>query len=493
MISRKPRNLPVPTPEGQVPAPAEPPRTRTQGKGRAMIVRLRDITVWIDWLANKLLPYDATNLDTPEQRARPMIRLGLMMMFILFGVVGLWSALVPLESGAVAPGRIVVDSNRKEIQHLEGGIVKEILVKEGSKVKSGDVLVRLDNTNAQTREQSLRSQYVAAKASEGRLLAERDNKPEISFAEELTKVEATDSLVHDNLDTQRRLFATRRESVEGQISVMNQKIAQSGDEINGLQQQANAANSQIKLLNEEITVVRGLLAKGNALKPRLLALERQAAELIGQRGQAQAMISRANQTINESKINIINIRTDFLNKVVAELKDTQVQIATLAEQLRASSDIARRVDITAPLDGTVTALQVHTVGGVVKPGDTLMTLVPKDDKLIVEARVSPQDIDVVHAGLKAQVRLTAFKTRYLRPVEGDVVTVSADRFDDQRTGEGFFLARIEIPQSELVDLGHLKLSPGMPAETLIVTGRRTMLSYLVRPIRESFGRAFREQ
>lgn len=463
------------------------------GHGRKTVARLKDATSLIDRLAQRFIPYDATMLDTPEQRARPAILVGLSLMVFLFGFIFLWAALVPLQSGAVAPGRIMVDSNRKEIQHLEGGIVKEIAVREGDTVKAGQLLVKLDNTTSQARSDLLRGEYIAARASEARLLAERDNKESVTFPEELTKLEATDSQVRDNLDSQRRLFTSRRESLTGQIDVMNQKIAQSGSEIAGLRDQSNAAGRQIALLNEEITVVRGLLAKGNALKPRLLALERQSADLIGQRGQATAMISRASQTINESKINIINLKTEFLNQVVQELKETQTQLSSLTEQMRSAGDVARRVDIVAPIAGTVTGLQVHTIGGVVKPGDTLMTLVPQDDKLIVEARVSPQDIDVVHAGLKAQVRLTAFKARYLRPAEGKVITVSADRFDDQRTGEGFYLARIEIPQSELKDIGDLKLTPGMPAETLIVTGRRTMLSYLVRPIRESFGRAFREQ
>lgn len=462
------------------------------GHGRGTVRRLRHAAQLIDRLSARLLPHDPEGVS-PEARARPLIMLGLSVMLGLFGFVFLWAALVPLASGAVAPGRIVVDSNRKEIQHLEGGIVKEIRVREGDTVKQGQILIRLDNTTAQARSDLLQGQYLAAKTTEARLLAERDGAASITFPPEIARLEADYPQVREQMDAQRRLFETRRESLAGQVKVLNQKIAQSGDEIRGLREQVSAADRQIALLNEEIGVVRDLLAKGNALKPRLLNLERQAADLLGERGQAMAMISRANQTINEAKINIINLRTEFLNKVVAELKETQVEISNLTEQLRSSTDIARRVDITAPIAGTVTGLQVHTIGGVVRPGDTLLTLVPRDDKLIVEARVSPQDIDVVHRGLKAQVRLTAFKTRYLRPAEGTVITVSADRFDDPRTGEGYYLARIEIPQSELQDIGNLTLSPGMPAETLIVTGRRTMLSYLVRPIRESFGRAFREQ
>lgn len=478
----------------RLPPPGLPAPLGGDSSGKRKLVRrLSGATNTVDRWAERLLPDDPSQMNDPTQRARPMIMLGLMLMLLLFGVVGLWASVWPLSTGAVAPGRVVSESNRKEIQHLEGGIVKEILIKEGDRVVAGQTLLRLDSTNAEARNDQVLGQYLAAKATEARLIAERDDKPSIQFPQEYLDTAESDVKVKEALDTQRRLFNARRESLEGQISVLNQKIAQSGEEIRGLRDQITAANSQIDLLQQEITVVENLLKSGNALKTRLLALQRQQASLVGQRGQAQAMVSRANQTINESKISIINQRTEFLNKVVAELKETQVQLSTLEEQWRASADVARRVEITAPIPGIVTALTVHTVGGVVKPGETLLTLVPTEDRLVIEAHVAPQDIDVVHAGLKAQVRLTSFSMRYLRPVEGTVINVSADRFDDAQARESYFLARIEIPQSELQLLGDLKLTAGMPAETLIVTGRRTMLSYMIRPIRDSFGHAFHDQ
>lgn len=473
--------------------PTTKPPIAPRGNLRPVVRRLQAITRWIDRLATRLLPYDAAHPEAPDQKARPTIALGLFLMFVLFGVIGLWASVMPLAAGAIAPGRIVSESNRKTIQHLEGGIVKEILVHEGEVVAPGQVLVRLENVSAQARNAQVIGQYIAAKVTEARLIAERDNLKTIVFDAELLAREASDPKVKEALETQRRLFDTRRAGFEGQVSVLNQKIAQTSEEIRGYRDQITAANQQISLLEQEITVVEGLLKTGNALKPRLLSLQRQQADLIGQRGQATAMASRANQTINEAKIAILNQRTDFLNKVVAELKDTQVQLSSLEEQARASADVVRRIDVTAPLAGTVTGLGVHTVGGVVQPGETLMTLVPTDDRLVMEARVAPQDIDVVHAGLVAQVQLSAFKTRYLRAVKGTVQTVSADRFDDPKTGESYYLARIEIPQSELADIGNITLTAGMPAEALIVTGYRTMISYLVRPIRDSFGHAFHDQ
>jgi HlyD family type I secretion membrane fusion protein len=477
--------FPVIPPGANEPTPHRPSRLTVRALHRA--------TIFVDRLATRLLPYDATNQDAPDQRARPTILVGLTIMVVLFGFIGTWAAVVPLAAGVIAPGRVVSESNSKEIQHLEEGIVKEILVHEGDVVKAGQVLVRLDSTTAQSHNEQVRTQYITTKATEARLIAERDNKTSITFPDELTAREQTDPKVKEALDTQRRLFVARREGLLGAISATNQKIAQSNEEIRGLRDQVAADNRQMDLLNQESTVVEGLLKTGNALRPRLLALQRQQADMLGQRGQSEAMISRAQQTINESKIDMINQRNDFLNKVVAELKDTQVQISTLEEQGLASADVVRRIEITAPIAGTVTGLDVHTVGGVIQPGQTLMTLVPSNDRLVVEAHVMPTDINSVHAGLTAQVKLTAFKMRYLRAVKGTVMTVSADRFDDAKTQESYYLARIEIPQSELTDLGHLKLTPGMPADVLIVTGSRTMLSYLVHPIRESFGHAFHDQ
>lgn len=475
-----------------VPPGANPPAVRE--RGRRELATLRRTTHWLDAAAARLLPYDTMNQLAPDQRARPTILVGLVLMLVLFGIIGLWAAVVPLSAGAIAQGKVISESNRKEIQHLEGGIVKEILVKDGDAVKAGQVLVRLDSTNAKARSEQVLGQYLAAKATETRLIAERDAKPSIAFPEEYLKQEAANPKVKDALETQRRLFTTRRESLEGQIQVLNQRAAQSGDEIRGLKEQIAAANTQISLLSQEITTVEGLLATGNALKPRLLNLQRQQADLMGQRGNAQAMISRAGQTISESKTAILNLKNEFLNKVVAELKDTQVQLSSLEEQARATSDVARRVEVTAPIAGTVTALKVHTIGGVLQSGEVLLSLVPRDDRMIVEARVSPQDVDVVHAGLAAQVRLTAYKSRYLRPAEGKVITISADRIEDPMTRESYFVARIEIPQAELSALGKdIKLTSGMPADVLIVTGNRTMLSYIVQPIRESFGHAFHDQ
>ncbi|MFO0069175.1 MAG: HlyD family type I secretion periplasmic adaptor subunit [Alphaproteobacteria bacterium] len=459
---------------------------------RKILPIMAAITFLVDRASAKLVPPHAQGSESPDALARPVILRGMWVLVLLFGVIGAWAAFWPLATGAIAPGRVVADSNRKEIQHLEGGIIKEILVKEGQQVAAGEMLARLESANAEARQGLLRGQLIAAQATQARLIAERDGAASITFPPSLTKLTATDPEIAQNIDAQTRLFNSRRESLGGQINVLNQKIRQSEEEIKGYEKQSAAASRQVALLNEEITTVRMLVAKGNAVKPRLLALERQAAELEGQRGQTQALAARATQTINEAKITILNTRSDFLNKVLAELKDVQLQLSGLEEQTGASEDVMRRIDIKSPIAGTVTGLMIHTIGGILKPGATMMSIVPSDDKLIIEARVNPQDIDVVHAGLTARVRLSAYSARYVPPVEGKVMTISADRFDDAAMGS-YFLARIEIPPAQLAALNNVKLSAGMPAEVLIVTGSRSMLSYLTQPITQSFGRAFREQ
>jgi len=460
---------------------------------RRILPLLAGFTRLVDKASARLVPIGTQGSESPDALARPVILRGVWVLILLFVVIGAWAAFWPLATGAIAPGRVVVDTSRKDIQHLEGGIVKEILVKEGEKVTAGQVLVRLESTTAEAQQGVLRGQMIAARAVEARLLAERDSAAAITFPPTLTSITTQDADARQNIDAQTRLFSSRRDTLNGQIDVLNQKIRQSEEEIRGYEQQRVAISRQLALLREEITTVRVLVEKGNATRPRLLALERQAADLEGDRGQLQAEAARATQAINEAKITILNTRSDFLNKVLAELKEVQLQLSTLEEQSRASADVIRRIETKSPIAGTVTGLRVHTIGGVIKSGETMMSIIPSDDKLIIEVRVNPQDSDVVHEGLRARVRLTAYSTRYIPALQGRVMTVSADRFDDTATGQSYFLARIEIPPDEVAAVKDIRLSAGMPAEALIVTGKRSLLSYLLEPFTRSFGRAFREQ
>ncbi len=463
--------------EDKSPSPNLPP---------ALVNRVDSVTAW-------LFPPAQDDDNAPEFLSRKAIHVGMVSILLIFGFFGLWSALAPLNSAAISIGKVILDNNKKTIQHLEGGIVDKILVREGEHVEEGQPLIRLDETTAKARYDLLRKQFVTARAAEARLIAERDNQEAVAFPEDLTEQRKDDEAVKEALDSQERLFASRRANLEGRISILNQKIQQFKEEIKGLEAQSISSSEQIALLRREIADVERLVNNRNAPKSRLLALQRQLASINGERGEFGAMIARAEQSIGEADLEIINANNTFLNDVIEELKEAQATRNDLEERIRASEDTFNRINIVAPIEGTITDLQVHTIGGVIQPGEKLMDIVPIDDKLVIEAMIQPQDIDVVRAGLEASVRLNAYKARFVPPITGEVMHVSADRFDEQQTGQSYYKARILVDSTEIQELEGVDLYPGMPVDVLIVTGSRTMLSYLFSPIRESFSKSFREE
>ena len=491
-------SLPLQAETAQIPADEvnqaeEAAQDSLQTPAQVALPYMQRINSFLDKINNWMLPVgsDADMLDPNLATRKPIVIGGWMMIFV-FGLLGLWAAFAPLASAAIAPGKVILSGNKKLIQHLEGGVVDEILVREGQTVKAGQPLVRMNETAARARLDLFGKQYYGAQAAEARLIAERDGLEEVQYPAELENKKDEDKTLNEVLISQDRLFESRRDSVEGQKSVLEQKKAQFSEEINGLNAQINSATRQISLLGEEIRAVRKLLKQGNAQKPRLLALQRQQAELKGNRGDFKARISRAQQAIAETDLQIINIRNEFANRVAMEMRETVDRLADLQERLKASNDIINRIVISAPLSGVITALQVHTIGGVVRPGDTLMEIVPIDE-LLVEARVSPQDIDVVRPGLEARVMLSAYAARRVPPMAGVVVQVSPDRFEDQQTGMPYYTSRVRIDEESLSEYDYIELTPGMPADTLIVTGERSVLSYLMTPITDSFRKAFREE
>ena len=426
--------------------------------------------------------------------ARGPIRFGLWTLFVLFFVFGSWAAFAPLETAAVAQGSVVLNSNKKTIQHLEGGIISEILVHEGDFVQANQPLIKLDETGAKSRYNGLLSEVRTLRANELRLLAEREGKSTVEYNDPLL-ADAQNPDVKSILTTQTQLFEGRNKNVEGQVGVLQQKMEQSKEEIKGLQAEVAAAKSQIAYLNEETQTVKTLVEKGQALRPRLLALQRQASELLGRQGEYQAAIARAGQTIAQAEVEMLNVKNQRNNDVEKELHDVQTQYADFNERLKAAEDIKNRVVITAPQSGVVTNLAFHTKGGVIQPGVPIMEIVPKDDKLIIEAKVNLTDINIVHAGLPARVRLSAYKSRRVPIIDAKVTSVSADRVVDKNTNQAYYLARIEVDENEIKNqiAEHVELYPGMPADVLIVTGTRTLLSYLFTPIGDSMFRAFREK
>lgn len=409
---------------------------------------------------------------------------------LFFGVFGAWAAFAPLESAAVARGVISVETQRKTIQHLEGGIVGEIRVQDGDEVAADEILVVLDDTQARATLQLLNGRRRATLAIEARLVAERDGQATIAFPPVIR--DATDGEAAELVRAQVNIFNGRRQSIAGQTAILEQRIAQIHEEIRGLQGQAAARAEQIELTNDEIASNQELVDEGLSGKTRLRELQRELAEVTGEHSQTLAAIARAEQNIEQTRLEMADLRTDFINEAVQQLGVVQTELLDLGEQIRSAEDVLRRTVLRSPMAGTVVGLQVHTVGGVVTPGQALLDVVPKGDRLVVEAFVDPDDIDVVEIGLRAQVRLTALTQRNLAPLEGRVTTVSADRLTDQRTGADYFLARVELDDDQVGRLGGERLYPGMQAEVMIVTGARTTLDYLSRPLVESFNRAFRE-
>jgi len=434
----------------------------------------------------------AQTVDAPPRRMgiAPTLVAGFLLIVVFFGGFGGWAAFAPLESAAIAPGVVSVDSKRKTVQHLEGGIVASILVREGDLVKAGQPLVHLDDTQARAQLGLVTGQYRSAVALEARLEAELEGLDAIAFPEVLLAV-AGNADVDKLISTQNRLFRSRAESLVNQTNILRQRIAQLREEITGTQAEMTAQDRQLALVGEELATTEQLLARGYERRPRLLDLQRQQAEITGARAQNKARIARAHQSIGEAELEITQLSNERLSDVVGQLREVQSQIADLGEKMSAANDVLNRTVVTASVDGTVVNLQIATSGGVLAAGQPIMDIVPTDDSLIVEARLDPNDIDVVTLELPAQVRVSAFSQRTAPVLDGKVIYVSADRLMDERSGVPHYLVRVALTP-EQKGLKGLVLQPGMPAEVMIVTGKRTPLDYLVRPIMQSFGRALHE-
>ena len=418
----------------------------------------------------------------------PTIAFGVVVIALFFGGFGVWAALAPLESAAIASGVVSVNSKRKTVQHLEGGIVADILVREGEVVAAGQNLVVLDDTQARASFSLIEAQYHSTAALQERLRAERDGLAEIRWPEWLREAVSGD----DVLVTQERIFQARAQSLDNQTAIYTRRIAQMREEVVGLEEEIKAQDLQLALLEEELHGLRGLVEKGFEGKPRLLALKRRQAEIAGERARNRARIARVGQSVGETRLKITELDNARLNQVVEDLREAEARMSELRERLSAARHVLSRTHVTAPVSGTLVNLRVFTRGGVVGPGEPLMDIVPAGDELIIEARVEPTDIDVVYPGLPAQVRLTAFSQLTTPPLSGKVLQVSADNLVDERTGAPFYEARIAL-DPEQPELEPLKLQPGMPAEVMIVTGKRTPLDYLLKPVVTSLGRALREE
>ena len=433
--------------------------------------------------------------DAPQRRKRSFQRQatwGLGLIGLVFVGVGGWAAVAPLSSAAIAPGKISVEGDVKTIQHLEGGIVRDIKVRDGDLVAPGQLLLRLDDTQARADRDALDGQIAALDAIATRLEAERDELDALAFDDVLLAIADVDAEVDEQIATQRRLFETKRDRAQNQEDIELRRIDQKQEEIKGLTSQLAAQRRQAKLIGDELRILRPAAQRGVVPRRDLLERERRAAEIAGEEGRIVAEIARAKQSIAESEVKIIEQKNEALSGATDELQRIQAQLTTLRDERRAAEDILRRVDIIAPRSGVVVGLAVTTPGGVIDPGEDLMQIVPQDENLVVSARISPTDIDAVRSGLVAEVRLLAFNMRRTPTLEAEVKRVSADLFEDDQSGESYYEATIELNAESLAASG-AQLYTGMPVEAMIVTGERTALDYIAEPIFASANRAFREE
>ncbi|UWU91974.1 HlyD family type I secretion periplasmic adaptor subunit [Bradyrhizobium sp. CB1015] len=420
------------------------------------------------------------------------LMLGLVIVVVLVVGLGGWASTVLISGALIAPGQIVVESNVKKVQHPTGGVVGEVRARDGDLVKSGDIVVRLDDTVTKANLAIVTKNLDAAQARAARLQAEQRGLDRIEFPQTLIE-RAGDPDVKALLAAETKLFDVRVNGRTGQKAQLRERITQLNEEIAGLSAQEKAKDQEIALVQNELTGVRELYDKRLVQISRLTQLERDSARLNGERAQYIASRAQAKGKITETELQIIQIDKDVVSEVSKDLRETNDKIGELIERKVAAEDQLRRVDIRAPQDGMVLQSTVHTIGGVVTAGDTLMLIVPQADDLQVEAKVNPVDIDKLQIGQKTLLRLSAFNQRTTPELNGVVSRVSPDVTTDQRTGQGYYTIRVSMPAEELARLGDVKLIPGMPVEAFVQTGDRTMLSYLMKPLHDQLMRAFREK
>lgn len=425
------------------------------------------------------------------QTSEPWVRLGTRAAIFMFGGIVLVTAVISITGAVVAPGTVTVEGNYKTVQHLDGGIVSKILVRNGDIVKRGDVLVRLEATSAQANLAIVMGRIHDLMIQHARLVAERDRKASFDVPAAVKPFEGEPQIA-DIIATQRALFAARRASHEGELSVLRQRLEQAEALMAGQEMELKSRRRQLQLSSKELGNVEPLFAKGFASQQRLGNLQRESAQLEGDVGRLVAEIARSKGSIAEAGLRVSQIAKDLTQSVVDELRKVQAQLSEAEEQRKTYADKLARIDIRAPDNGRVHALAVHTEGGVIQPGTAVMQIVPDGGQLVVETQVQPQDIDKVRQGLTAAVRFPAFDARTTPRLTGRVSSVSAAELTTQQ-GRSYFTARVEVAPEELARIGAMhRLVPGMPAEVYIETASRTILSYFLKPLTDAMTRAFRD-
>ncbi len=408
------------------------------------------------------------------------MRIGFITLVVAFGGFGVWAGTAPLKAAAVAPGEVKVESYRKTIQHREGGIVRSILVKDGDEVAANQPLVLLDDTAIRATWSQLTFRRWDALTNKARLLAERAEKPTIDFAAVLPEMPDHPHL-QEALKSQEQIFKTRREAMRGQVAVLRKQLQLYDREAEALFAEQRSKDRQLALIDEEQRGTQYLVEKGLGRKPQLLALQRQAESLRGERDDYSARIARLRQAQASVELQVTNVTLDQQREIADSLQEIESAARDLDQQLTAARDALQRTIVRSPQKGTVVGLAIHTRGGVLQPGERILDIVPRHDELVVEAHLSPEDIDRVQPGRSAQIRFKTFLHGLTPPAKGTVIQVSADLLHDEKTGRPYYLARVALDPQSLEKLPG-PLAPGMQTDVLIATGERTVLGYMLEPL-----------
>jgi len=429
----------------------------------------------------------AANYSSDDSTVR---KIGTIFIISTLLVLAVWAYLAPLDEAALATGVVMVKSHKKTLQHFDGGIVSQLLVKDGDVVEQGDLLVVLDGTEDKAQLEIARGQYIATASQLARYEAERDGKATVSYP--LSLNDEIDPRVFQAKQSETQIFKARKSAYQGEIALLKQRVEQLLSKIEGLKGQRASKQLLVSSYGEEAKDLSELLEKGYTDKQRLRDVTRNHAVNTGEISALNAEMASSQIQINETKLEILQLEKKFQEEAVNKISELQTQLFDIEQRISAMNDKVVRIDIKAPVAGRVMGLSVHTLGGVILPGHPILDIVPQTEELVIDAQVSPMDIDRVSVGLVAEVRFSAFKQALTPVIEGKVINLSADSITDERTGMSHYQAQVELTAESAKKIANLDLVPGMPVEVLIKTGERTVFEYLTKPVTNVFARAFIE-
>lgn len=419
-------------------------------------------------------------------------RVGLWALGIGFVGFLIWAGFAPLDEGVAAQGMVAIDTKRKAVQHLTGGLVKDVLVREGENVKEGQVLIKLDEATARANNEASRQRYLSLRAMQARLLAEQSGSRTITYHPDLV-AGSTDPLIKSQMMTQEQLLTSRRAALAADLQSLNEQIQGQEASIRAYDSMQESRKSQLALLNEELKNTRGLVAEGYAPRNRQLELERAVADANASLAELMGNSLRARRSIGDLRARIISRQQEYRKEIETQMADVSREVLAEAEKYRALQNDLARVEIKAPATGQVVGLTVQTSGGVIQSGQKLMDIVPNDEPLLLEARVQPNFIDRVHAGLPVDIRFAAFAHSPTMVVDGKVMSVSGDLLTDPANNVSYYLARVAVTPEGLKKLGKRQMQPGMPTEVIFKTGERSLLTYLLGPLSKRMAASMKEE